>query len=53
MKTIKFISTESAKCACCGKNISDLEYIRYGGICQICWGIRWLGFVKSHVKLYI
>ena len=37
MKTIKFISTERAKCTCCGKNISDVEYIRYGGVCKICW----------------
>ena len=40
MKTNKCINAESAKCACCGKNISDLEYIRYGGICKICWGIK-------------
>ena len=53
MKTIKFISTESAKCTCCGKNISDVEYIRYGGVCKICWRIKRLGFVKSQLKLYI
>ena len=37
MKTIKFNNADSTKCAVCGKNISDLEYIRYGGICKICW----------------
>lgn len=26
-----------AKCLCCGKAIGDVEYIRYGGYCQICW----------------
>ena len=40
MKTNKFISTESAKCACCGKNISDLEGFVCGGICEVCWGIK-------------
>lgn len=24
------------KCQRCGKSISDLEYIRYGGLCQNC-----------------
>ena len=40
MKTNKFINTKGAKCACCGKNISDLECFLYGGICKICWGIK-------------
>lgn len=21
----------------CGKRISDVEYIRYGGVCRECW----------------
>ena len=21
----------------CGKRISDVEYIRYGGVCKECW----------------
>ena len=53
MKTIKFNNTDSTKCADCGKNISNAEYTRYGGMCKICWGIRRLGFVKSQLKLYI
>ena len=53
MKAIKFISTESAKCADCGKRITKAERIRYGGVCKLCRGIRWLKIVKSHVKLYI
>lgn len=53
MKEITIISTESAKCACCGKNISDVEYFLYDGMCKICWGIKRLEFVKSHLKLYI
>lgn len=24
-------------CAVCGKQISDVEYIRYGGVCNLCW----------------
>ena len=24
-------------CAICGKPIGNVEYIRYGGICQDCW----------------
>ena len=28
---------KNSKCACCGKAISDVEYIRYGGICSECW----------------
>lgn len=28
---------KSSKCSRCGKSISDLEYIRYGGLCQNCW----------------
>ena len=53
MKTINFNNADSTKCADCGKRISKAERIRYGGVCKLCWGIRWLGFVKSHVKLYI
>ena len=53
MKAIKFVNTKGATCADCGKRISKAEHIRYGGVCKLCWGIRWLGFVKSHVKLYI
>ena len=53
MKTIKFINADSTKCTCCGKNISDVEYTLYDGMCKICWGIKRLEFVKSHLKLYI
>ncbi len=28
---------KNSKCACCGKSITDVEYIRYGGICSECW----------------
>lgn len=21
----------------CGKRIRDVEYIRYGGVCKVCW----------------
>ena len=24
-------------CPQCGKNIDDVEYIRYGGVCKVCW----------------
>ena len=28
---------KNSKCPICGKAISDVEYIRYGGICSECW----------------
>jgi recombinational DNA repair protein (RecF pathway) len=28
---------KNSKCACCGKAISDVEYIRYAGLCSECW----------------
>ena len=38
MKAIKIIKgTDTSKCMCCGKTIRDLEYIRYGGVCKVCW----------------
>lgn len=36
-RIIMVASDAKAKCACCGKEISDVEYIRYGGVCKICW----------------
>lgn len=29
-----------AKCLYCGKEIADVEYIRYGGICISCWHVN-------------
>lgn len=29
-----------AKCIDCGKEIHDVEYIRYGGMCMVCWDIN-------------
>ena len=28
---------KNSKCSCCGKVITDVEYIRYGGLCSECW----------------
>ena len=28
---------KNSKCTCCGKAISDVEYIRYGRLCSECW----------------
>lgn len=53
MKEITIISTESARCACCGKKISDVEYILYDGMCKICWGKKRLWFANGQLLLYI
>ena len=28
---------DTTKCPQCGKEISNVEYIRYGGVCSTCW----------------
>ena len=28
---------DTTKCPQCGKEISNVEYIRYGGVCCDCW----------------
>ena len=29
--------SDTTKCPQCGKEISNVEYIRYGGVCCGCW----------------
>jgi len=28
---------DKTKCPHCGKEISNVEYMRYGGVCRDCW----------------
>lgn len=37
---IKRTMDDTTKCPQCGKVISNVEYIRYGGVCQNCWNIN-------------
>lgn len=39
-----------SKCSRCGKSISDVEYIRYGGVCQECWHKEQMDAMKSQYE---
>ena len=41
----------SSKCVRCGKTISDMEYIRYGGVCQECWSVIQMEKKKKQYEL--
>ena len=41
----------SSKCVRCGKTISDMEYIRYGGVCQECWSAIQMEKKKKQYEL--